>query len=89
MTRFKLEMTNEVGATWKLEQERELFMSMGESEIDSFKAFVKNFLCAAGYLYNREYLFMEDVTEDEYDMLICALDDYRAAHKDDRKEDYK
>ena len=42
-----------------------------------------NFLRQVSYPRENNFLFMEDITEDEYEFLDEALSDYRDSHKED------
>lgn len=46
-----------------------------------------NFLRQVSYPRQNDLLFMEDITEDEYDFLVTALDEYRDSRKDGAADD--
>ncbi len=49
--------------------------------IDELGEQFNTFLKQVGYVRNNDYIFMEDVNEDEYAALAQFLDDYRANRK--------
>lgn len=78
---FKL--INEFGDRYEAESEFTVFDGIGYSELDELGVKFNTFLSQAGYARNNELIFMEDITEDEYDALLCFLTEYREKQKDE------
>lgn len=61
-----------------MEQTTRLYPELGYDELDTLASFISKFLNAYGYpCYDKEYVFLESVTEEEYDYLARCLEDYR------------
>lgn len=66
------ELTDEFGNHYKSESAAEIFESLGETDLDFIGEQLNVFLKQCGYSRKNNYIFMEDITEDEY----IALDEY-------------
>ncbi len=70
--------TNEFGDHYSQESKFEVFLDMGENEIDRIGEQLNVFLKQIGYIRKNDLIFMEDVTPEEFEALSDFLDDYRA-----------
>lgn len=61
-----------------LTDHKEVYYSLGETEMSVIGQFINNFMRAVGYNFNNEYIYMESVTEDELDYLDFCLNEYRS-----------
>ena len=79
MLRIKLEMEDKnIGHSLTMEQTSETYDDMGENELTILSRFINDFLKVYGYpRYDKEYICLESVTGDEYDALMCYLDELR------------
>jgi hypothetical protein len=67
-----------------MEQTTQLYPDLGCDELETLASFINKFLNAFGYpRYNKQYVFLESVTEEEYEYLANCLDDYRNDEKGD------
>ena len=55
----------------------EVFPDLGESDLDIIGRQLNAFLIQVGFVRHRDTIFMEDVTDEEYDFLAQAIEDYR------------
>lgn len=55
----------------------EVFNSLGENELDVIGRQFGLFLKKCGYARENDYIFMEDITEAEYDYLLNCLSESR------------
>lgn len=62
----------------ELKSNREVYYDLGETEISVIGEFINNFMRAAGYIFNNDYIYMESLTEDELDYLDFCLNEYRS-----------
>lgn len=65
---------------------REVYYSLGEDEILVIGEFINKFMNAAGYLFNKDYIFMNSLDEKELDYLEDCLAEYRE-RKENGSED--
>lgn len=56
---------------------REVYYSLGEDEILVIGEFINKFMNAAGYGFNKNYIFLKSLDEDELIFLEDCLNDYR------------
>ena len=56
---------------------REVYYSLGEDEIFVIGEFINKFMKAAGYVFNKNYIFLKSLDEDELIFLEDCLNDYR------------
>ena len=79
MLKIKLTMEEpQVKHSLTMEQECEVYDNLGDSEILRLAEFINHFLRAYGYpAYDKEYVFLESVTEEEYNALQDYLCDFR------------
>ena len=84
---LKIKMTMEepqVKHSLTMEQECEVYDNLGDSEILRLAEFISHFLRTYGYpRYDREYVFLESVTEDEYNYLLDCLCEFREGNKNE------
>lgn len=62
----------------ELKSNREVYYDLGETEISVIGEFINNFMRAAGYNFNEEYIYMESLTEDELEYLDFCLNEYHS-----------
>lgn len=62
----------------ELKSNREVYCDLGETEMSVIGEFINNFMRAAGYIFNNDYIYMESLTEDELDYLDFCLNEYRS-----------
>ena len=55
----------------------EVFTDLGDSALDTIGRQFNNFLRQCGYIRPNENIFMEDITDQEYEALADFLQDYR------------
>lgn len=80
---IKLYYRNEFGSEYEISEVRHMQPDFGDSTIMAFAKTVNLFLRHIGYpSYSKEYVFLESVTADEYDL----LQDYLFAIRDGEGE---
>ena len=62
----------------ELKSNREVYCDLGETEMSVIGQFINDFMRAAGYNFNEEYIYMESLTEDELEYLDFCLNEYRS-----------
>ena len=67
------EFENHFSQTSKLE----VFRDLGETEVDTIGTQLNVFLKQCGYIRKNDNIFMEDLTDSEYDAIADFLDDLR------------
>jgi len=77
MITIKFELTDEHNEHYEASSTFQVFHSLGESEVDCIGMKLNVFLRQAGYLRRNDNIFMEDVTDEEYDAIADFLDGYR------------
>lgn len=75
--RIRFEFTDESGNEFINESTIEIFYSLGETVLDTIGERLNIFLKQCGFPRERPYLFMRDITAEEYDALEFFLDDLR------------
>lgn len=87
---LKIKMTMEdpyTNHSLTMEQTTQLYPDLGYDELETLASFINKFLNVYGYpRYNKEYVFLESVTEEEYDYLACCLEEYRNRKESDKNE---
>lgn len=68
---------NEFGDRFEAESEFPVFDDISHSEIDEIGMKFNAFLRQAGYARKNDFIFMEDVTEEECEALYDFLEEYR------------
>ena len=76
--RIKFEMTDEAGNNYISETTTEVFTDIGETDLSVLGQQFNIFLKQCGYVRKNDYIFMEDVTEEEYDALADYLQSIRS-----------
>lgn len=67
-----------------MEQTTQLYPDLGCDELETLASFINKFLNAFGYpRYDKQYVFLESVTEEECNYLVSCLEDYRNDKKGD------
>lgn len=75
--RIKFELTDVYGNDYISESRVDVRYDYGERELDVIGAHLNVFLKQCGYVRNNDLIFMEDITEDEYDALAVYLEELR------------
>lgn len=85
MLRVKMTMEEpQIKHSLIMEQECEVYGDLGDSEILRLAEFINHFLRAYGYSsYDKEYVFLESVTVEEYDQLQDYLYMIREGNKNE------
>ena len=78
MLKIKLTMEEpQVNHSLTMEQECEVYCDLGDTVISRLAEFINHFLRTYGYpSYDKEYVFLESVTLEEYDQLqdyLCMI----------------
>ena len=67
-----------------MEQTTQLYPDLNHDELETLASFINRFLNAYGYpRYNKQYVFLESVTADEYDQLLDYLFTIREGNKNE------
>ena len=77
---FRLE--DEFGNKYSQESTFEVFTSLGDRDIDMIGGQLNCFLKQCGYIRRNDNIFMEDITDEEYE----ALADYLMELREERKQ---
>ena len=78
MIRLKMEYENEFGHIYTMENKVDVYPDLGNDILDEFATQINRFMGQIGYpSFNKDKIFLESVTEEEYDYLIGCLDEYR------------
>lgn len=75
---IKLYYRNELGGEFEISETRLLYPDMGDDTIMAFAKTINLFMRHIGYLFDKDYVFMESVTEDEYEQLQWHLSELRS-----------
>lgn len=74
-------LVNEVGDKFSSESTLEVFHDLGDTDLsvigDQFNVFLKQ----CGYVRRNDHIFMEDITDEEYEAIADFLDDLREEKK--------
>lgn len=82
--RIKLKVENlDYDTSTKIDKVIQLYPDLGwECDfIGEFSSVLNKFMSLLGYCYNKDRVFLESVSDDEYDYLIGKLDEYRSKEK--------
>ena len=82
--RIKLKVENlDYGTSTKIDKVIQLYPDLcWECDfIGEFSSVLNKFMSLLGYCYNKDRVFLESVSNDEYDYLIGKLDEYRSKEK--------
>lgn len=82
---FRLEDEN--GGRYTQNSTFEVFAELGETNLEAIGRQLNCFLKQCGYARKNDLIFMEDITEDEYDELLDCLCDIREDQEDDKEND--
>ncbi len=75
---IRLYYRNEFGSEFEMSQTAETYSSIGEDTIREFSKIINLFLKHIGYVsYDKDLVFLESVTDEEYEDLLWYLDDLR------------
>ena len=75
--RIRFELTDLNGYNYISESTTEVFPDMGETELTVIGEQLNTFLKQCSYTRKNDYIFMEDITEEEYDALTDYLHELR------------
>lgn len=84
--RIKFELTDEFGNDYVNESRVDVCRVCGERELDVIGEQLNVFLKQCGYVRDNDYIFMEDITEEEYEALAVYLDELRSGKESDTDE---
>lgn len=84
--RIKFELTDEFGNDYINESRVDVHYDCGERELDVIGEQLNVFLKQCGYVRKNDYIFMEDITEEEYEALAVYLDELRSGKEPDTNE---
>lgn len=75
---IRLYYRNEFGSEYEMSRTAETYSEYGADTISTFARMINLFLKQVGYVgYDKDMVFLESVTEDEYEMLLGYLQDMR------------
>lgn len=75
---IRLYYRNEFGSEFEMGQTAETYSELGEDTIREFSRIINLFLKHIGYVsYDKDMVFLESVTEEEYEDLLWYLDELR------------
>lgn len=80
MLKLSMSLSNSEAGTkdfTSLTDHREVYYSLGETEMSVIGEFINNFMRAAGYNFDNQYVYIESLTEDELEYLDFCLNTYR------------
>ncbi|MDO4562201.1 MAG: hypothetical protein Q4C12_00045 [Clostridia bacterium] len=77
------ELADEFGNHYRSESTAEIVKSVGETKLDFMGEQFNIFLKQCGYVRKNDYIFMEDITEDEYIAISEFLSELRGGQADD------
>ena len=83
--RIRFELTDEYGNNFVSESTTEVFTDQGDSDVTVIGDQLNVFLKQCGYYRKNDHIFMEDITEEEYDKLTEYL--YMLRNGDDSNDD--
>ncbi len=75
--RIRFEFTNQSGDNFINESHVGICYEIGDGELDIIGEQFNTFLKQCGYIRKNDLIFMEDITEEEYDALLGYLDEIR------------
>lgn len=75
--RIRFELTDECGNNYISETNGEVFRDLDENDIDIIGRQLNIFLKQCGYHRKNDYIFMESVTEEEYEAIAEFLNELR------------
>lgn len=70
-------LDDEFGNHFSQTSKLEVFRDLGETEVDTIGTQLNVFLKQCGYIRKNDNIFMEDLTDSEYDAIADFLDDLR------------
>lgn len=85
MIRYRFEFDDENGNTYSLENKVRIYTDLGDSDRDELARALNIFMQQIGYrwFYNKDMIFLESVTESEYESLLEFLKDMREEEMED------
>lgn len=78
--RIKLKVEDlDYGTSIKIDKVIQLYPDLGWecNFIGEFSEILNKFMSLLGYCYGKDRIFLESITDDEYDYLLGKLDEYR------------
>ena len=85
---IKFELTDECKCHFSSESTFEIFPIVGDDTLIEIGRMFRIFLLQAGYSLNNDFLFMESLTEEEYEVVSNFLQEYRKEDKNSKISDY-
>lgn len=85
MIRYRFEFDDENGNTYSLENKVRIYTDFGDSDRDELARALNIFMQQIGYgwFYNKDMIFLESVTESEYEALLEVLENMREERTED------
>lgn len=89
MIRYRFEFDDENGNTYSLENKVRIYTDLGDSDSDSDRDELARALnifmqqIGYGWAYDKDMIFLESVTESEYEALLDVLEDMREERMED------
>lgn len=84
--RIRFELTDECGNNYISETNGEVFRDLDKNDIDIIGRQLNIFLKQCGYYRKNDYIFMESVTEEEYDAIAEFLNELRNRKVDENDD---
>lgn len=84
---IKFELTDEVNHHYQAESTMATASSLGYNALDIIGEQLNNFLRQCGYIRKNNNIFMEDITDEEYDALAGYLSEIRSEKGDVANDD--
>lgn len=84
---IRLYFRNEFGSEYEISQTAETYADIGEDTIRAFAKIINLFLRHIGYVsYDKDLVFLESVTDEEYEDLLWYLGDLRQSKAENENE---
>ena len=86
-TKISFSYTDNYGNNYSASSNMKVYNSLGENDLEVIGRQLNAFLRQVGFYRPRDYMFMEDVTEDEYYELHNYLDKLRKVDDEDETDE--
>lgn len=83
---IKFELVGEVGDHYEASSTFEIYRSLGDTVVDAIGTQLNAFLRQAGFLRKNDNIFMEDISDEEYEAISDFLEDFRAKNQSKNAE---
>ena len=77
MIQIGFSLVDELGHEYSAQSKFEVCESLGETPLDAIGIQLNAFLKQCGYSRKNDYIFMKDISDEEYDAIADFLSDYR------------